>query len=218
MNMHKKFLVESYKIAGYDFGELTWYSAWHLGVDLRSSIGDKMFAVWDGELLGVSWGNQGGNWVFFLDDMGYLHRFGHCDHATKDIQPGRKERGEVFAIAGNTGELTTNPHIHWDVLPNCGHIKTLSEAVSYHAQERRKAKSEHGLLATFIDPKNYKKMIEGLDKQTTSKWAEEAVQWNKSNGIMVDNSKPQDNVTREEQAVMNQRIYNLIMEEVKKLV
>jgi murein DD-endopeptidase MepM/ murein hydrolase activator NlpD len=216
--MNERFLVDNYKIAGYDYGELTWYNAWHLGVDLACKIGDKMYAVYDGILLGVSWGNQGGNWVYFLDNLGYLHRFGHCDYATTDVPTGRKKRDELFAIAGNTGKLTTNPHVHWDVLPNCGHIKTLAEAISYHAKQRNKAKSEQGLLATFVDPKNYKKMVEGLDTQKTSDWAVEAVQWNRDNGIMINNSKPQDNVTKEEQAVMNKRMHDLIMQKVKKLV
>lgn len=216
--MSERFLVDNYKIAGYDYASLTWYHAWHLGVDLRCKIGDEMYAVYDGILLGVSWGNQGGNWVYFLDDLGYLHRFGHCDYATTDIAKGRKKRDELFAIAGNTGSLTTNPHIHWDVLPNCSHIKTLQEAISYHAKQRNKAKTIQGLFDTFIDPKLYKLMIQEMDKQVVSAWAEEAVKWNRDNGIMIDNSKPQDTVTREEQAVMNKRMYDLIMQDVKKLV
>jgi murein DD-endopeptidase MepM/ murein hydrolase activator NlpD len=216
--MSQRFLVDIYIIAGYDFAVLTWYHAWHLGVDLWCKIGDEMYAVYDGELLGVDFGRQGGYWVYYLDDLGYLHRFGHCDESTKNIKIGRKKQGELFAIAGNTGDLTTNPHIHWDVLGNCGHIKTLQQAVSYHAQQRNKAKTKQGLLNTFIDPKNYKIMIEEMEKQKTSEWAVEAVKWNRDNGIMIDNSKPQNTVTREEQAVMNQRLYNLIIQEVKKLV
>ena len=54
------------------------------------------------------------------------------------------------------------------------------------------------------------KELQGLNRdQETSEWAKEDVEWCKVNGIMEDDTRPQDSVTREELAVTLRRLHEL---------
>jgi len=53
------------KISGYRFGESTFYSDKHLGVDYEAKIGDNLYAPFDGEVINQLWGRQGGMTIWF---------------------------------------------------------------------------------------------------------------------------------------------------------
>lgn len=215
VDLDKFVLLDEYIECGYGFGERTRYNAWHLGRDLLTKIGDKVKAPWGGELLGVTYGPEGGYWAYFLDDLGYLHRFGHLDESTKSIVTGRKERGEDMAIAGNTGKYSSGPHVHWDLIPNCQEWSKLGIAVSNHAKKRGLASTKQGLFENFTNPDHYIELVVSLIdsiQDEPSEWAKEDVELVKSLGIMgvkhegenfvtMDEFRPNEQVTRQELAV-----------------
>lgn len=224
-------LLDEYKECGYGFGEKTYYNAWHLGRDLLTKIGDKVKAPWGGVLLGVSYGEEGGYWAYFLDDLGYLHRYGHLDKSTKTITTGRKERGEEIAIAGNTGKYTSGPHVHWDAIPNCQGWSTLDIAISNHAKKRALASTKQGLFENFTNPDHYIELVVSLVDSINdepSEWAKDDVEFVKSLGIMgvqyegenfvtMDEFRPNEGVTRQEVAVMIARTIRYLIKYITKI-
>lgn len=100
------------KEKGYYFGDKTWYTDKHLGIDYPINKVALSFPV---KLTGCSYtvGKQGGLTVTGKDEKGYIHRFMHLESfltSSSTIEPNTQ-----FAISGNTGEFTTAPHLHWDI-------------------------------------------------------------------------------------------------------
>jgi len=98
---------------GYRQGDKTFYSDFHLGIDLIIPIGTPIYAPTNGTAK-YSYGNEGGNTLYFTDEKGRLHRFLHLN--TWSDKKEFKE-GERIAYSGNTG-LSTSPHLHWDLSKN----------------------------------------------------------------------------------------------------
>ena len=56
------------------------------------------------------WGWQGGQWLTLTRDNGDKIQFAHLSQYHK--RTGEVEEGELLAWTGNTGRLTTDPHLH----------------------------------------------------------------------------------------------------------
>lgn len=59
-------------------------------------------------------------------------------------------------------------------------------------------------------------MPDSAENDEPKPWYADAMEWNEQKGIMND-GRPEDNVTRAEQAVINQRLYNTIFEDMHRL-
>ena len=100
---------------GYRQGDKTFYSDFHLGIDLMIPIGTPIYAPTNGTAK-YSYGNEGGNTISFLDEKGRLHRFLHL--ATWSDKKEFKE-GERIAYSGNSGSVSKGfGHLHWDLSKN----------------------------------------------------------------------------------------------------
>ncbi len=97
---------------GYKQGDRTWYGIDHKGVDLIIPKATPLYMPKYGEILDEYWGPQGGYRQEFMID-GAKHRFLHLNHSV--VQSGFVEEGTLIAYSGNTGLLTTAPHLHWDI-------------------------------------------------------------------------------------------------------
>ena len=97
---------------GYGFGEKTFYSDAHLGQDKRADKTPLEFPV-DLFKCTYSDGKQGGLTVTGQDKLGYIHRFMH--NSSFRTLDSTILKGTTFAISGNTGSFSTNPHVHWDI-------------------------------------------------------------------------------------------------------
>ena len=97
---------------GYGFGQKTFYSERHLGIDYVTNLTPLEFPA---ELFQATFtiGKEGGLTVTAVDAFGYLHRFLHLSSF------GKKEafipKGDMFGISGNTGALSKGDHLHWDI-------------------------------------------------------------------------------------------------------
>ncbi len=97
---------------GYKFGEKTSYSDHHLGTDKIIPAGTPIKAPSNGVTTNFN-GVELGKTVFFRPDgLDILIRFGH-NSAFGKLGPVKK--GDVIAISGNTGTLSTGAHSHIDI-------------------------------------------------------------------------------------------------------
>ena len=97
---------------GYRFGEKTWYSDHHLGIDYICATGTPVFAPEMG-IATQKYGAQGGNTVELVGTL--THRFMHLSRYGKS---GQVNAGDVIGYVGNTGNTSTGPHLHWDTRRN----------------------------------------------------------------------------------------------------
>jgi murein DD-endopeptidase MepM/ murein hydrolase activator NlpD len=101
---------------GYRFGEKTFYSARHLGTDYIVPEGAPVFAPASCEITVADNFPEGGNTVHVrFRRRGYGTIIMRCMHLSK-ISPLRKYKaGDILGRTGNTGSLTTAPHLHIDL-------------------------------------------------------------------------------------------------------
>jgi murein DD-endopeptidase MepM/ murein hydrolase activator NlpD len=115
---------------GYCFGDKTFYSKHHLGVDLIVPEGTEVYAPADCEITVAENFPQGGNtlWVVFDDeDCGRLIM--RCMHL-QELKPlGKYAEGEVIGYTGNTGEYTDGPHLHLDISRHKVKLKNFSNFI-----------------------------------------------------------------------------------------
>ncbi len=100
---------------GYTFGVPTFYSDFHLGLDLIIPTGTPIYAPTNGKVLDHQNGKQGGLTVHFLDSFGQYWRFMHNESFETPLGP--VTEGTVLAISDNTG-LSGMPHTHIDISLN----------------------------------------------------------------------------------------------------
>ncbi len=68
----------------------------------------ELYAPFDGR-ADIWDGRQGGNWISFVRNNGDVIQFAHLE---KYKAGGMVKKGELIAITGNTGKITTGPHLH----------------------------------------------------------------------------------------------------------
>lgn len=121
------------KIGGYSFGQKTWYTAHHLGVDYVATKGTALFAPFDGTIVSQTKGFQGGNTILFKPKgQDVVIRFMHLDKFI--TKGGFVQKGTWIANTGNTGAATTGAHLHLDISKHALNI---------------------GNFSNFLDPEKY---------------------------------------------------------------
>lgn len=108
------FLKDQYRV-GYTYGSPTYYGTKHLGEDYIVPIGTKVYAAFDGVVLDEYQGPEGGKTLLFQPaGSGVTYRFLHLSQFVARKGDHIKE-GQILALSGNTGTLTTKAHVHFDV-------------------------------------------------------------------------------------------------------
>jgi murein DD-endopeptidase MepM/ murein hydrolase activator NlpD len=93
----------------------------HPGIDIGASIGTKIYAAEDGLVLrsypqysapaGSGFGGYGQ--AIFIEHQGYATLYGHCSQIF--VKQGEKvTKGQNIGLVGNTGGLSTGPHLHFE--------------------------------------------------------------------------------------------------------
>ena len=93
---------------GYDVNEK------HFAVDIVVAKDTPIKAVADGTVILAEWTTQTGYVVIIDHGNGLISAYKHNASLTK-AQGDLVKSGEVIAISGNTGELTTGPHLHFEL-------------------------------------------------------------------------------------------------------
>lgn len=121
-------------ISGYRFGQKTFYSNSHTGTDYKANY-VEYYAPFDGFVKSGS-GIQGGLWAELTRSNGDLIT---ARHLSKIIKTGQVKEGDLIAITGNTGALTTGKgHLHLEVKKNGQLIdpETYQWGIAYPIQKR----------------------------------------------------------------------------------
>ena len=86
----------------------------HYGVDVAATGGQNVKAVLDGTVTLADFTSSTGYTIQIQHDHNLISVYKHNRELFK--RPGERVRaGEVIATVGNTGELTTGPHLHFEL-------------------------------------------------------------------------------------------------------
>lgn len=89
----------------------------HFGVDVAVPEGTTIRSVGDGYVVFADWTHEGGYALAIQHAKGYLSVYKHNQRLLK--RAGDRVRSlEPIARSGNTGEVTTGPHLHFELWQN----------------------------------------------------------------------------------------------------
>lgn len=89
----------------------------HYGLDKAVPEGTPVRAIGDGYVVAADWTNDGGYVVAVQHADGYLSVYKHNSRLLKTVGDRVRSR-EAIALSGNTGEITTGPHLHFELWRN----------------------------------------------------------------------------------------------------
>ena len=89
----------------------------HFAVDLVVAKDTPVKAAADGTVIFSEWTAETGYVIILEHSEGLISVYKHNTALTKE-QGELVKAGEVIAISGNTGELTTGPHLHFELWSN----------------------------------------------------------------------------------------------------
>ncbi|WP_397364184.1 M23 family metallopeptidase [Olleya sp. R77988] len=86
----------------------------HYAVDVVVALDTPIKATADGTVIFAEWTAQTGHVIIIEHSQGLISVYKHNASLTKN-QGDLVKAGEVIATAGNTGELSTGPHLHFEL-------------------------------------------------------------------------------------------------------
>lgn len=89
----------------------------HLAVDVVGKINSRISNVLDGTVIFAGWTMNTGYSIYIQHENNIVSAYKHNGELLK-VEGERVKAGEVIAIMGNTGELTTGPHLHFELWHN----------------------------------------------------------------------------------------------------
>jgi len=101
----------------------------HLGIDIVAKEDEPVKVVADGTVVFASWTQDSGYVIAVQHRGNLLSMYKHNSDLTKSVG-NFVTAGEVISIIGNTGELTTGPHLHFELWYNGNPIDP-QEFISY---------------------------------------------------------------------------------------
>lgn len=86
----------------------------HYGIDIVTKAKDMVFSILDGQVIYAGYTSQTGYMVVVQHKENLLSIYKHMEQLF--INTGdRVYAGDMLGIVGNTGELTTGPHLHFEL-------------------------------------------------------------------------------------------------------
>ena len=86
----------------------------HFALDLAATTGTPVRAFADGYVVFADWTHDGGHTIAVQHPGGYLTVYKHNDQLLKRLGERVRAR-EALALSGDTGEITSGPHLHFEV-------------------------------------------------------------------------------------------------------
>ena len=83
----------------------------HLAVDYAATVGTPVRAVAGGHVVLADWTHDGGHTIAVQHPGGYLSVYKHNSRLLKRVGD-RVRTQETIALSGDTGEVTSGPHLH----------------------------------------------------------------------------------------------------------
>jgi len=89
----------------------------HNGIDIITDIGTKVYAPGSGTIISIGWKGGYGLTMEIQHGFGYKTLYAHLESVK--LKVGQKvKRGELIALTGNSGRLSSGPHLHYEVHHN----------------------------------------------------------------------------------------------------
>lgn len=89
----------------------------HYAVDIAAEEGTQVRSVAAGYVVFADWTREGGHVIAVQHAGGYLSVYKHNSRLLHQIGD-RIEDREPIAVSGNTGDVTTGPHLHFELWHN----------------------------------------------------------------------------------------------------
>lgn len=89
----------------------------HFGIDLVSEPNARISSVMDGTVIFAGWTVETGYVIYIQHDADLVSAYKHNSQLLKG-KGDRVQAGEAVAIIGNTGALSTGPHLHFELWHN----------------------------------------------------------------------------------------------------
>lgn len=89
----------------------------HFGTDLAVAEGTRVRAVSEGYVVLADWIQEGGYTIVVQHSGGYLSVYKHNKRLLKQTGDHVQAR-EALAVSGSSGEVTTGPHLHFELWKN----------------------------------------------------------------------------------------------------
>ena len=86
----------------------------HFGTDIVTKEGEPIKAVMDGTIVMADYTTKSGFVVQIQHRNNVVSVYKHCSAVLKQLGE-VVEAGDPIAVVGNTGELTTGPHLHFEL-------------------------------------------------------------------------------------------------------
>ena len=86
----------------------------HFGVDITLPENSAVYSVSDGRVLFAEWTSETG-FVIIIEHLNGLTSVYKHNSSLSKTQGEYVRRGEIIGFSGNTGELTSGPHLHFEL-------------------------------------------------------------------------------------------------------
>ena len=86
----------------------------HFAVDVAAEEGSVVRSIGDGYVVLADWVNDGGQIIAIAHAGGYLTVYKHNSRLLKQMGDRVRDR-EAIALSGNSGEITSGPHVHFEI-------------------------------------------------------------------------------------------------------
>ncbi len=86
----------------------------HFAIDIAVEEGSVVRSIGDGYVILADWTQDGGDAIAIQHADGYVSVYKHNQRLLKRVGDRVRDR-EAIAISGNSGEITTGPHLHFEL-------------------------------------------------------------------------------------------------------
>lgn len=83
----------------------------HFGTDIAANPNESVLAILDGTVVSNNYTAETGYVIQVQHNQGFLSMYKHCGSILKNVGD-KVQAGEAIAVVGNTGSLSTGPHLH----------------------------------------------------------------------------------------------------------
>ncbi len=89
----------------------------HFGTDFSLKVGTPVYAAANGYIIFADFTVNDGYMIIIAHSDDYISVYKHCNQLVKNTRD-FVTQGELIALSGNTGKLTTGPHLHFEIWKN----------------------------------------------------------------------------------------------------
>ena len=102
----------------------------HMGIDFVVKTGTPVYASANGYVIFADYTTKDGYMMILNHNNGYISVYKHCSVLLKRARENVLQ-GETIALSGNTGEISTGPHLHFEIWKEGEPIDPKSVLINY---------------------------------------------------------------------------------------